>query len=323
MMLSILFQIFFSLQQLELEPVILEAQAASEETDFDLVSGYDEVTQLSYSHALPKVDNSVFGPQRKPSNSLGVLTTANSALVLDKRTQSILFDKASTDQRSIASITKLMTALVLQDLSLDMQRVITIDQSDYIAGGKVHFYTGEEFILQDLWLAGLIASDNVAIRSMVRNSGLTFEEFIEAMNTKATELGMTQSKFVEPTGINANNVSSAHDVALLLQEALSNTEISDAVRRPSYTFSPLNKELYRTASNTNILVNSYLNEQPYEIHGGKTGFTYEAGYCLAVIVEGPENKDDLVVVVLGADTITDRFQEVKGLIDWTYENYIW
>ncbi len=322
MMLSILFQLFLSLQSEPLPSGVLEVQAAEEKT-FVEIKGVDAITQRSYAHSLPVVQATSFGPQRKETDSLGVLTSADSALVLDKRTSSSLFEKSSTDKRSIASITKLMTVLTLYDLDLDMQQVVTIAKGDYIAGGKIQYFTGEQFLMQDLWLGGLIASDNVAIMAMVRNSGLSFDEFIEAMNQKARELEMHDSSFVEPTGINALNVSSAQDVAKLLLAATEITEITDGLRRPSYTFSPINKEAFRTAVNTNKLVNSYLNEEPYTILGGKTGFTYEAGYCLAVIVEGPNPEQDLIVVVLGADTIEARFQEVKGLIDWTYEQYQW
>lgn len=328
MFFSFLFQLFLvsslpaeQANDLGLQPVQLASAAI--EGEREEVKGYDEVTASSFAHTLPPVGDTGFGPQRKETNSLGVLTTADSAIVVDRRTSKILFEKSSSDKRSIASITKLVTALVLLDQEIDFQAQVTISPLDKKEGGRIWVYQGERFTIQDLWMDGLIASDNVAIMALVRNSGLSWEQFIEAMNQKAKDLGMEDSTFIEPTGISRYNVSTASDLVLLYQEVMNHPQLVDALRRPTYSFSPLNKESIRTIDNTNKLLSSYLNEEPYAIQAGKTGFTYEAGYCLGVIVDGVGTNDDLIVIALGADSIDNRFQEVKGLVDWTYRNYQW
>lgn len=294
-------------------------------TEMQFVKGYDETTAMSFFHALPVVgsNESGFGPTRIDNNSLGIITTADSVLVVDKKTWAVLFDKFSNEVRPIASITKLMTALTLLDHGLNFDHEITISKADYRSGGRINVFTGEIFTIQDVWMDELIASDNVAATALVRSTGMSEEEFVKKMNKLALKLGMNNSHFVEVTGINANNVSTAQDVAKLINAALDKKMISDAVRRPVYSFKPVNKDALRTIYSTNILLNTYVNEDPYSVVGGKTGFTFEAGYCMAVEVDGPKENDEIIVVVLGADSPEDRFQEIKGLTDWTYENYNW
>lgn len=310
-------------QEFGLQP--FQTVTAAEVEGMQVVEGFDEYTGQSYNHRLPlpEIESTGVGPKRLDETNLGVLTSADSILVLDRRTKKVLYEQASKEQRSIASITKLMTALVLLDQEVNFDQVITIASADKIVGGRIWVYTGEQFLLQDLWMAGLIASDNVAIRALVRNSGLSPEAFIQAMNDKAVELEMFDTQFTDPTGIHSGNISTAHDISILMDEAFSHVSISDAVRRPVYTFSPLNKEELRTIDNTNKLLQSYLNAEPYELLGGKTGFTFEAGYCLGVIADGQAPNDEIIAIVLGADTLDARFQELKGIIDWVYRNFEW
>lgn len=300
------------------EPVVASA------SQMESFAGFEEGLQLAFHHSLPVATSQPsFGPRRIPSDSLGILTNAQSALVLDERTWSVLFDKNTAQERSLASITKLMTALVVLDEGLDPARRVIIQKTDYRAGGIIHVFSGEEVTMQDLWMLSLIPSDNVAVAAMVRATGLSTEEFVARMNAKAVEIGMEHARFVEPTGISEENHASAYDVALLLQEAMRHVEITDAVRRPIYTFEPLNKKGVRTARTTNELLKSFVNSEPYTVIGGKTGFTYEAGYCLAVVIDGPNPADNVIVVLMGAPSNNDRFQEVKGLVDWVYANYQW
>lgn len=301
-----------------------QAEPAVAAEQMETISGYEESLGLTFFHRLPvAADAAGFGPRRVSSDSLGILTSADSALIIDERTWSVSFEKAASDVRPIASLTKLMSALVLLDEGLDMDAEVTVFKSDYRAGGIVNVFSGEIFTKQDLWMIGLIPSDNVAVTALVRSTGLTNDEFVAKMNAKAASLGMADTSFVEPTGIDSRNVSTARDVAKLVQEAMKHVEITDAVRRPSYSFEAKNKKGVRRVVSTNILLKSFVNEQPYQVLGGKTGFTNEAGYCLSVLVDGPSESDNVIVVLLGADSTEDRFQEVKGLVDWTYANFEW
>lgn len=323
-----LLQLFFFLAGgAQPAPVSLSAPqtaSAAAAPSVEIISGVESSLQMAFNHSLPVATASKsFGPRRIPSESLGILTSAESALIVDERTWSVLFDKNTSERRPLASITKLMTGLVVLDEGLEPSRRVVIQKSDYRAGGIIHLFNGEETTMQDLWMLALIPSDNVAAAALVRATGLSQEEFVARMNAKAVELGMVHTTFVEPTGISELNTSTAADVALLLQEAMRHVEITDAVRRPIYTFEPFNKKGVRTARSTNELLTSFVNRDPYAVVGGKTGFTYEAGYCLAVVIDGPNPADNVIVVLMGAPSNDDRFQEVKGLVDWAYANYEW
>ncbi len=304
-----------------LAPTALPVAAAESMVTYE---GVEDSLGFAFSHRLPLPSEiGGFGPRRIPSDSIGILTTAESALIIDERTWSVLYEKSPQEVRSIASLTKMMTALVLLDEGIDMSSDITISRADYRAGGVINVFSGEILSTQDVWMIGLIASDNVAVAALVRSTGLTTEEFVARMNANAAALGLSSSSFVEPTGIDSLNVSTAQDITKLVAEAMKHVEITDAVRRPFYRFEPKNKAGVRTAQTTNVLLKSFVNKDPYQVLGGKTGFTNEAGYCLSVIVDGPNPADNVIVVLLGADSTEDRFQEVKGLVDWTYENYRW
>lgn len=324
MLFSLIMHLFLGLTAGEPERQPLPAQAQPQAVAMQDVRGFDEATATAFAHRLPLLSEfETFGPRRQPSASLGVVPEAESALVIDQRTWTVLYDKSAGEKRSMASITKLMTALVLLEEEMDTAATVTVFRSDYRIGGLFHVFAGEEYTVQDLWMIGLISSDNVAISSLVRATGLTQDEFVQKMNDKAAALDMKDTSFVEPTGIDAGNVSTAYDIAKLLHAASQSAQIADALRRPIYQFEPLNKPGVRKSITTNTLLNSFVNQDPYKIVGGKTGFTYEAGYCMTIRVDGPAENDDVIVVLLGADSPEARVQGVKGLVDWTYDNYLW
>ena len=152
--------------------------------------------------------------------------------------------------------------------------------------------------------------------ALARSTGLTEEGFVEAMNQKAQELGMSDSIFFEPTGLDPANVSTAFDIIKLAQTALSQPDIAAATKQKEYKFSIINAPRNYTLKNTDRLLNSYLN-----VVSGKTGFLDEAGYCLVSNIDN--NGHEVLVVVLGSETEDSRFQEVKALSQWSFDNYYW
>ncbi len=303
-------------------PMVVSASVPLQ-PQYETIEAVDEVTGQRFAHTLPRVEDTGFGPKRLDPDSLGILTSASSALVLDRRTSQILFAKEAERVRPIASMTKLMTVYTLMREGIAFDETLTIQPSDFRLGGRINLFTGETFLVQDVWMAALIASDNLAIAALVRHAGYDEPEFVEKMNQYAKELGMTHSRFVEPTGIDRGNVSTASDLAKILDITMQIPEIADALRRPVYTFKPVNKDVERKVINTNELLGSFVDTGAQTILGGKTGFTYEAGYCLGVVADGPQNNDEIIVVALGADTIDQRFLDVKGLIEWAYRTYQW
>jgi D-alanyl-D-alanine carboxypeptidase len=167
----------------------------------------------------------------------------------------------------------------------------------------------------------LVGSVNNAAMALARSTGLTNEAFIAKMNVKAGELGLKNTIFSDPTGLLPENQSTARDVAKLLAKAMESEEIKKAVVQKRYIFSPVGSRKTYYVKSTNELLWSFINEAPYTFIGGKTGYIEESGYNLAVEVERGGHR--VVIVVLGSASAEDRFKEIKGLADWTFENYQW
>ncbi|PIR94291.1 hypothetical protein COT97_02270 [Candidatus Falkowbacteria bacterium CG10_big_fil_rev_8_21_14_0_10_39_11] len=262
-------------------------------------------------------------PVRINEENIGVEITAEKFVVIDIESGLVLLESHSQVKQPIASITKLMTAMVILDFEPNWQQSVMMSLVDETSGAYPHIYRGEEVLFYDMWKAGLISSDNNAIMAMVRSLGVSRIDFVQMMNEKAKELKLYNTKFADPTGLNAGNMSTASDVARLVYEAMKHNEIRESVLQESYKFDILNNKKKRTIVNTDILLDSFLNseEYGYELVGGKTGFLPEAGYCLAVEIEH-ENKP-VMIAVLNSDTISDRFQDTKVLADWVFNNYEW
>ncbi len=253
--------------------------------------------------------NSAYGKSRiRYSSSREFRLTAKSALVLDLDKGTILYDKNCEEVRSIASLTKLMTAMVFLECGIDLFDTITISREDTRASAKSHLRAGETFYLIDLLHASLMPSDNRATRALVRATGLSPEEFVERMNRKADSLGLVNTEFSDPTGLDADNVSTAWETAKLLKMALGYPLISQITTKTSYKFFSVNKRRrIHQLSNSNRLL-----RDDYEVLGGKTGFIGKSGWCLAVMLKNIKEK--LCVVVLGAASNVRRFAEARHIL---------
>ncbi|MFC1612366.1 D-alanyl-D-alanine carboxypeptidase family protein [Patescibacteria group bacterium] len=249
--------------------------------------------------------------------------TAESAIVIDENTGRVLFEKDSYDKKSIASLTKLMTALVWWEVDGDLNKIVEIKPQDYREGGIAYFISGEKVHAKDLLHAGLIASSNSAMAALVRSTGITTEEFVNLMNEYADKLGMKNTRFKEPTGLDFKNISTVTDLFILARAAFKNPIISNTTQLREYKFQPLNKTAWRTMRNTNWLLTDSLNNGNYNILGGKTGYIDESGYNLIIEVHNEARNQNLIVAVLGSVDKSTRFTEAKELIEWTYENHIW
>ena len=249
---------------------------------------------------LSPVTNQNGGPSRVYTDLLDIKISAQSALAVDAESGKILYQKNASEIRPIASITKLMTALVFLDYNPGWQKEFFTISSDRRNGNIVHLNPGEILTIKNLFYTALIASDNDAIIALVRSAGLVEEEFVAKMNAKAQDLGLKDTKFIEPTGLNYGSQSNTFDIAKLLEAALQNEEIKKVTGIDDYEFEVLNKERTKTRlvkiTNTDRLLNSYLN-----VIGGKTGSLEEAGYCLAVKIKGEENQE-VIIIVLGSQS---------------------
>ncbi len=231
---------------------------------------------------------------------------ARNAIVIDPGTGEVLFEKAAGTLVPIASLTKLMTAMVFLELQPDLDREVEVTRVELQGAGRTRLHNRENVRLGDLLHMSLMCSDNCATRVLARESGLSADDFLARMNRKAAELGLTHTHFVEFTGLDERNVSTAADIASLLRAAAGQPLFREITTTRTYEFR--SDRWDHAVYNTNRLLGSR-----YEILGGKTGFISEAGYCFATWVR--DQGRDLIAVVLGAPTGATRFADVVRLLD--------
>lgn len=264
-------------------------------------------------------------PVSKNQEDFNKPLTARAVLVVDDDTGNVLFKKNSTDVRPLASISKLMSALVLNQLPITWTSTTVVISQDFNDNSR-QIKVGEKYTLEDLWNVALIGSSNSAILSLVRNSGLTSEQFVTRMNSTARELGLTTLRFDEPTGLSSDNLGSARDVARLLEEALKVPRIADTLRTSEYYIRPLNNNKNSKARHvwstdwllTRWIPHSFAKDKVI----GKTGFINDSGYNFAVRFTG-QNNHSIRVVILGAESNESRFTEARDLAEWIFAHYIW
>jgi D-alanyl-D-alanine endopeptidase (penicillin-binding protein 7) len=233
-----------------------------------------------------------------------------SVLVQDADTGEVVFHKNSEAVVPIASITKLMTAMVIIDRELDMQQrvVLSREDIDLRKGTKSRLRPGTVLTRDELLMLALMASENRAAAALGRTYPEGMAAFVAAMNQKAAELGMTDSRFVDPTGLSSGNVSSARDLAKLVHAAHSYELIREYSTRDRATVSAFGRPV--SFRNTNGLVrNSH-----WEIGLSKTGYISEAGRCLVMRVRLASK--DLIVVLLDSWGKQSRIGDANRIRKW-------
>ena len=247
-----------------------------------------------------------FGSTSQPS------VNARSALVMDAQTGEVLFSKNSNMSVPIASITKLMTAVVTADARLNMSEEITLDSIDFAgAGGKNSSSTlrvGDTMNRAELLLFALMKSENPAAAALARTYPGGRSAFVAAMNAKAKQLGMNSTRYAESTGLDPHNVSSARDLGILVSTASQYGLIRQFSTTPTYDFNLGYRVL--TSNNTNGLVRN----GGWNINLSKTGFINEAGRC--VVMHTTVNSRPAVVVLLGASSSQARTNDATNLLNW-------
>jgi D-alanyl-D-alanine endopeptidase (penicillin-binding protein 7) len=235
---------------------------------------------------------------------------ADAAIIYSPATGRVLWEEKAFDARSIASITKVMTALCILETSPDLSRHVTVLRADTKGASTTYLRSGQVATVSDLLHLLLIGSDNAAARVLARSSVLGAQGFVKRMNEKAAELGLTSTSYADPSGLLAANVSSAYDMARLIAYASGDELISGIMRMAEFTYRSNGRS--RTVHNTNQLVGA----PDVDVVGGKTGFISKAGYCLATLLRLPNVNETVAVVVLGARSNTARFWETRHLVNW-------
>jgi serine-type D-Ala-D-Ala endopeptidase (penicillin-binding protein 7) len=235
---------------------------------------------------------------------------AAAAIIYDPVTNQILWEENGLSQRSIASITKVMTATVFLENNPDLAQLVTVDRSDVFRASTTHLRRNDKLSAGDLLHLVLIASDNAAARALARVSPYGLDGFIRRMNDKAAELGLESTHYADPSGLLNENVSSAYDMARLITHASQDERISSIMRTTEYTvFTGKRSISFRST-------NHLLRRGDVDVRAGKTGFITKAGYCLATVLRLPQTGQDVAVVVFGARSNAGRFMESRNLMNW-------
>ena len=236
---------------------------------------------------------------------------ARAALVMDSQTGEVLYSKNSNAALPIASITKLMTAVVIADARLNMSEEITLKQIDFAgAGGKNSSSTlraGDSMNRAEALLLALMKSENPAAAALARTFPGGRSAFIATMNAKAKSLGMSSAHYVESTGLDPHNIASARDLGILVSAAYQYGLIRQFSTTPSYDFNLGYRVL--KSNNTNALVRN----GGWNINISKTGFINEAGRC--VVMETRVNNRPAIIVILGANSSATRWGDAKNILN--------
>ena len=235
---------------------------------------------------------------------------ASAALVLDAQTGEVLYSKNINSALPIASISKLMTAVVTADARLDMAQRITLQPEDFIGPKQASstLRSGDQMNRAEILLAALMKSENPAAAALARTYPGGKVAFMAAMNKKARDLGMTSTWFGDPTGLDPRNVASAKDLGILVTTAYQYGLIRQFTTTPHYDFNLGYRVL--KSNNTNALVR----ENNWNIGLSKTGYIREAGRC--VVMQANINQRPTVVVLLGADSSAGRTNDANRIFTW-------
>jgi D-alanyl-D-alanine endopeptidase (penicillin-binding protein 7) len=235
---------------------------------------------------------------------------AEAAIIYNPETGEILWENHAKDQRSIASITKVMTAIVYLESGAPLDLPVTVQRSDVARASTTYLRAGYKVTAEDLLNLLLIGSDNAAARALARVSPMGYDGFIESMNNRARLMGLDSTVYADPSGLLAENMSSAYDQARLIAYAAADARVGEIMRKSSYSTNSGKRII--TANSTNQIVRS----GDIDVVGGKTGFISRSGYCLATLLRLPQSGQQVAFVVLGAKSNASRFWETRHLFNW-------
>jgi D-alanyl-D-alanine endopeptidase (penicillin-binding protein 7) len=236
---------------------------------------------------------------------------SNIALIYDEKSKKSMYHKNADQVAPIASISKLMTAMVVLDAKLAMNKLLTIENADVdrLKGTHSRLTVGTKFTRAEMMKLALMSSENRAAAALARTYPGGKKAAIAAMNAKARQLGMRDTYFRDSTGLNSDNVSTARDLVKMVGAARKYGSIRQYTTTASHAVSAKSgKELY--FNNTNPLVKS----TSWDIGVSKTGFISEAGRCL--VMEARINKRPVIIVLLDSQGKSARIDDAKRIKKW-------
>ncbi len=242
--------------------------------------------------------------------------TSPSVILMEKSTGQILFEKDAHTRLPPASVTKVMTLLLvmeaLEDGKLSLDDTVSVSEHAASMGGSQVFLSpGEQMSVNDLLKATVIASGNDSAVALAETIAGSESGFVELMNARAKELGMNDTTFVNCTGLDAEgHLTSAHDIAIMSRELIRH----DKIKEYSTTWMDSLRNGAFTLANTNKLIRSYQG-----ITGLKTGSTGNAKYCLSATAE--RNGMELIATIMAAPSSKERFADAASLLNYGFANY--
>ncbi len=239
--------------------------------------------------------------------------SARCAVVLDQHTGRVLYARAARERRPMASLTKIMTALLFLEATDPYEKVRVSERAARVGEATGFLRPGDVLLASDIAHLMLLRSANDAATAAAEHVAGSVERFVQQMNRRAAQLGLADTRYANPHGLDQpGHYSSALDVARLARVALANPRFSEIVRRSSWTLSqPLRIAGKRTIENTNKLLC-----QRGDVNGVKTGMTEGAGWCLCA--SAARGDEAYIAVVLDSAA---RFADCAALLDWAFANF--
>ena len=262
-----------------------------------------------------KIDNNEINKTIETSANLNDEPKINSssAVVIDRKIKNIIYGKNENVKKAMASTTKIMTAMVVIQ-NTNLNNTVEISKKAAGTGGsRLGLKAGDKITVKDLLYGLLLRSGNDCAVALAEYVAGSVQEFSNLMNQNAQMLGLNNTHFVTPHGLDEEeHYTTAYELAILADYALNNELFAQIVNKKSYTIN-INKNS-KTLNNTNELLGN-LNG----VYGVKTGFTNGAGRCLVTSIK--RGNLDVICVVLGADTKKDRTRDSAKLIEYTFNKY--
>lgn len=253
------------------------------------------------------------------ADEVDLAKNAKSAILIEASTGEIMWEKNAHEKLAPASMTKMMSMLLVVESidkgNLKWDQMITVSENaSKMGGSQILLETGEQMSVEDLFKGVAVASGNDAVVALGEAIGGSEEMFVKMMNDRAKELGLTETNFKNPHGLDEeNHYSSAHDMAMIGKELVKHKKVLEYTGiYEDYLRKGTSKEFWLV--NTNKLVRFFKG-----VDGLKTGYTDTAGYCLTATIEKDGMR--LISVVMGEPEATTRSSETTGLINYGFSMY--
>ena len=277
---------------------------------FNITSFGDDIE----NDELIDVAGEIISSSTVPTNKITIPeTNSRSCVVIDRNTNTILYGKNENTERKMASTTKIMTATIIIE-NCNLNETIEVSKKAAGTGGsRLGLKTGDKITIRDLLYGLMLCSGNDAAVALAEYAGSSINGFADLMNNKANSLGLTNTHFETPHGLDSDkHYTTAYELALLSNYALNNKTFAQIVGTKTYTITINGSP--KQITNTNELLGTFNG-----VYGVKTGFTNGANRCLVTACK--QNNMDIICVVLGADTKKFRTQDSIKLINYVLNNF--